>query len=97
MARDCTSVHTFAGTYAVFTCRKYVHTNSFNLEHIKLLSFKTLQNTNLVANVNSLITTVIHYEVDTKSVWHRNEKCDVQTRGFVVLHFSISIILRKFL
>ena len=43
------------------------------------------------------IAIVIHFEVDTKSEWHRKEKCDVHTRGFVVFHFSISIILRKFL
>ena len=45
----------------------------------------TLQNTNLVANVNRFdlaskdIAIVIHFEVDTKSEWHRKEKCDVQT------------------
>ena len=45
----------------------------------------TLQNTNLVANVNSFdlasedFAIVIQFEVDTKSEWHRNEKCDVQT------------------
>ena len=52
---------------------------------MKLLSPMMLRNTNLVTNVNSFdlfnedIATVTHFEIDTKSEWHRNEKCDVQT------------------
>ena len=57
----------------------------------------TLQNTNLVANVNSFdlasedIAIVIHFEVDTKSEWHRKEKCDVQTTNKENLSCSISV------
>ena len=57
----------------------------------------TLQNTNLVANVNCFdlaskdIAIVIHFEVDTKSEWHRKEKCDVQTMNKEHLSCSISV------
>ena len=64
---------------------------------MKLLSPMTLLNRNLVTNVNSFdlfnedIVTVVHFEVDTKSEWHRKEKCDVQTMNKEDLLCSILV------
>ena len=57
----------------------------------------TLQNTNLVANVNNFdlaskdIATVTHFEVDTNPEWHRKEKFDVQTTNTEDLLCPISV------
>ena len=48
-------------------------------------------------NVNSFdlasedIATVIQFEVDTKSEWHRNEKCDVPTMNKEDLLWSVLV------